>query len=181
MKPQFASLAAAIIAIGFGAGAAAFPDQQLWKLIFLLCVIALAICLAWWGASSYQIVKRKRPRNTFENERVRINDLVTGANPMLIGCQFTKCIVEGPGHLKAEQDCHFESIGSPLPVDANMTVVDEGRSIRGAILMGRVTFTHCYFDGIALIGTAESARQLLPAFDQVTLSDWKRRVGYIAD
>ena len=175
------------VSVAAGAAVVIWPERIMAWAVFLGSLGVLFVCVAWWFLAAFRVrspfIRRNRSarlpdQNAFQNKVVRLVDLVRPGAHLLSGCQFSKCVIEGPAFIKLIAGCRLEMIGSADEPGQNITVAVDGTPIRGAILLSHVVFAECFFDGVAVIGTAVDAAQALRAFHQETREAWARRVGF---
>jgi len=105
------------------------------------------------------------PRTRFENEDVRITDLVAPEHPVLSGFRFVNCHLFGPAVVfpspPAFVGCTFEAPGNDFSTMFWEVETGPGRQIVGAIALHDCTFEGCQFSGIGIAGPASLREQFL--------------------
>ncbi|MGG5258799.1 hypothetical protein [Phycicoccus avicenniae] len=99
--------------------------------------------------------------NRFENEHVKVLDLVTNDEgfPQIKNTHFTDCHLIGPAILFPRTDLRWNSI-----VRSSMLMMcAEGQSYEGLIVVDNGSFDRCTFEHVGIAGTMDVLDRLLGA------------------
>ena len=162
-------------------GASSLDDPKVSRRFLLLrwaptAVAVGAVGFGYFDKRSGSSEPRAQRRDVFERETLRILDLVGDGPPTIIGKNFSKCIIRGPGFLKMGDHNTF-TFCAVSDVQEFLTL-PEGSPIVGAVFLSGVIFSECYFDGITFVGTSDDTKRLSTAIASMPLADWKSRVGW---
>lgn len=112
-----------------------------------------------------------RDRTEFQDEKVKLSDLIDGGAPLLSHKTFKRCIIQGPGQLKFLTKVEFLFCSIE---ERNLVTSPVGSNIMGAVMVAKCTFIECYFDA-AIVGTPEDIDQARQAVEFETVADWNQK------
>jgi hypothetical protein len=140
--------------------------------------LACALWLQKWLGQQTERMIPHTEREKFIGETVFISDLVPRGGKLLAGRTFERCLIKGPAFLKPQNRNTFEFCCVALPSARQVITFPEGAPIGGAILLMRNLFKECLFDeNIEFVGTPLETPDWIKNFDQVSISEWRQRLG----